>query len=532
MKYPIDRTLNFARTAIGALLCAASLLLPSAAAAEPLRIAMGGEPETMDPHRYNLRLEETLLNDLFLGLTTFTAQGEIVPGSAERWTTSEDGLTWTFFLRKNLLWSDGAPITAHDFVYAYRRLQDPKTAASLAYFMHMVKNAAAVNSGAKALNELGVRAVDDHTLEILLEQPYPFLLERLLYPTAYPVPQHAIEQHGDQWTKPDNWVSNGAYTLNDWVPRAHVEMHANPNFVEPVAIKSVRYLPVTNEQSAYNRYRSGELDVIGSFPIGELPDVRKERPDELRLSNLLSMIYLVFNTQATPFDDVRVRKALSIAIDQSIITDKVLKTGSEPALSFVPAAIDDYQGFRLPHADLTLKDRISQARELLSEAGYPDGFAITLRHVSNLENKKVNLAIAGMWRAIGVDVKLQQADLRTHFGDLRQGDFNVAWAGWVGENNAEHYLSLLQSDIGSVNYGQFSHQTFDALMAQVRNEKDRMLRNQLLGSAEEVATHFYPVVPLYSTAIRRLVNPALQGWHENDRDMHPSRYLSWQATIQ
>ncbi len=532
MKYSIDRTVNFARTNLAALLCLASLLLPIAAAAQPLRIAMGGEPETMDPHRYNLRLEETLLNDLFLGLTTFTAQGKIVPGTAERWTTSDDGLTWTFFLRKGLLWSDGTPITAQDFVYAYRRLQDPKTAASLAYFMHMVKNAAAVNSGAMAVNELGVRAVDDHTLEIRLEQPYPFLLERLLYPTAYPVPQHAIERHGDQWTKPGNWVSNGAYTLNDWVPRSHVEMRANPNFVEPVAIASIRYLPVTNEQSAYNRYRSGELDVIGSFPIGELPDVRKERPNELRLSNLLSMLYLVFNTRVAPFDDVRVRKALSIAVDQSIITDKVLKTGSEPAFSFVPDAIDNYEGFILPHADLTMSERVGRARELLSEAGYPDGFDMTLRHVSNLENKKVNLAIAGMWRAIGLNVQLQQADLRTHFGDLRQGNFSVAWAGWVGENNAEHYLSLLQSDIGSVNYGQFSNPTFDALMAQVRNEKDKKLRNRLLGSAEEVAAHFYPVVPLYSTAVRRLVHPALKGWHENGRDMHPSRYLSWRAPIQ
>ena len=529
MKYRIHRTLPFALSAI---LCVASMLMPASGAAERLRIAMGGEPETMDPHRYNLRLEETLLNELFMGLTTFNAQGEIVPGAAEAWSTSDDGLTWTFLLKKNLLWSDGVPITAHDFVYAYQRLQDPSTAASLAYFMHMVKNAAQVNAGTKPMVELGVRAVDDHTLELALEQPYPFLLERLLYPTAFPVPRHAIERHGDQWTKPDHWVSNGAYTLSDWVPRSHIELHANPNFSDRVSIDTLRYLPVTNEQSAYNRYRSGELDVIGSFPIGELSDVRQERPDELRLSNLLSMLYLVFNTQKPPFDDVRVRKALSLAIDQAIITDKILKSGSEPAFSFAPAAIVDYQPFRLPHADVDTTERITAARNLLREAGFANGFEVTLRHVGDLENKKVNLAVAGMWRALGLKVKLQQADLRTHFGDLRQGDFSVAWAGWVGENNAEHYLSLLRSDIGNVNYGQFRNDTFDALMAQVRTEKDRTLRNQLLRSAEEVATHFYPVVPLYSTAVRRLVHPDLLGWHENGRDMHPSRYLSWQDANQ
>ena len=499
-----------------------------ATAQEALRLALPGEPETLDPHRYNLRLEETLLNELFLGLTTFDAHGRIVPGAALSWTTSDDGLVWTFNLDRNLFWSDGKALNAHDFVYAFRRLQDPSTAASLAYFMYMLKNAAAINAGDMPPETLGATATDDFTLTLTLDKPYPFLLERLLYPTAYPVPRHIIETHGELWTKPKNWVSNGAYVLSDWLPRAHIDMSQNEHFTNPGSIKHLRYIPVTSEQTAYNRFRSGELHAIGSFPIGELEELRQERPEELRISNLLSMIYIVFNTERPPFNDVLVRQALSLAIDQTIITDKVLKTGSLPAYSFAPALIGDYQSFEVPHKETPFTDRQKEARQLLAQAGFESGLEVTLRHVNGIENKKVNLAISGMWKAIGVKVKLQQADLRGHFADLRQGSFDVAWAGWVGENNAEHYLSLLQSDIGNVNYGRFKNQTFDDVMAQVQLAKDVQSRNALLRTAEEIATHFYPVVPLYTTAVRSLVRNNITGWFDNGRDMHQARYLSWQ----
>ncbi len=502
---------------------------PHAHAAAQLHIGNTGEPQTLDPHRYNLRLEETLLNDLFMGLTTFSARGEIVPGAAQSWDTSDDGLTWQFYLRPDLAWSDGAPLTAHDFVYAYRRLQAPETAASLAYFMYMLKNAAAINRGEMPVTELGVSAVDDHTLVLTLERPYPYLLERLLYPTAYPVPKHVIERHGDAWVKPANWVSNGAYTLTEWQPQAHVEFRVNPHFVSEPAIDTVRYHAVATEQSAYNRYRSGELHAISAFPIGELDKVRAGTPDALRLSGLLSMMYLVFNTGHRPLDDVRVREALALAIDQRVLTDKVLRSGYTPAFSFTPTLLDDYEGVPQPHAMMPMPERLTKARALLQAAGFnaDNPLELTLRHVTGSEQKKVNLAITGMWRRIGVRTELHQSELRNHFGDLRQGDFEVAWAGWVGENNAEHYLGLLHSETGDVNYGRFSSAEYDALMAEAQRTADADARNALLQEAEAVAASLYPVVPLYSTAVRRLVHPDLQGWHDNPRDVHQVRYLSW-----
>lgn len=508
------------------------MLAPTVVATETpeLIIANAGEPETLDPHRYNLRLEETLLNDLFMGLTTFNAAGEIVPGAALHWTTSTDGLIWTFQLHPELRWSDGKPLVAADFVYAYRRLQDPSTAASLAYFMHMLKNAAAINRGEMPPETLGVTAPDPHTLVLELEKPYPFLLERLLYPTAYPVPAHVIEQVGDDWIKPAHWVSNGAYTLKDWKPQAYIDLVANPQFISPPMIRTARYVPVVNEQSAFNRFRNGELHVIPSFPVGNLAELQAQQAPELRLSPLLSMFYLVFQVNTPPFDQVAVRQALALAIDQRILTDKVMRNGATPAFSFTPAMIKGYQGFELPHADKAMDARVQQAIALLAQAGFDrkNPLTVKLRHVNNLENKKINLAISGMWRRIGVRTSLQQSDVRSHFADLRQGKFEAAWAGWVGENNAEHYLGLLQSDIGNVNYGRFANRTYDALMRHAQNEADLAGRNQLLAQAEEVAAHFYPVVPLYSSAVRRLVHPHLQGWQENARDMHQLRYLVWQ----
>ncbi len=494
-----------------------------------LHIGNAGEPETLDPHRYNLRLEETLLNDLFMGLTTFDAQGRLVPGAARSWGTSDDGLTWTFHLRDDLSWSDGQPLTADDFVYAFRRLQDPATAASLAYFMYMLDNAPDVNAGRAPLTALGVSSDGPHTLILKLSRPYPYLLERLLYPTAFPVPRHAIEEHGDLWIKPENWVSNGAYVLADWQPQAHVHLRANPHFHTEVAISEVQYHPVVNEQGGYNRFRNGELHAIGSFPVGELDHVREQYPDELRMSDLLSMMYLVFNTSAPPFDDVRIREALSRAIDQRVLTDKVLRSGNKPAFSFAPALIDSYNAVELAHASEPFPDRIERARSLMQEAGYgaDKPLNITLRHVAGLEGKKVNLAIAGMWKQIGVNTQLHQADLRNHFADLRQGNFEVAWAGWVGENNAEHYLTLLQSDIGNVNYGRFALNEYDRLIDQAQSEASLEKRNQLLNAAESVVVHHHAVVPLYTTAVRRLVSSDIEGWYENPRDMHQVRYLSW-----
>ncbi|MCB1686242.1 MAG: peptide ABC transporter substrate-binding protein [Pseudomonadales bacterium] len=507
-----------------------TLICGPLAAAEELRIGNPGEPQTLDPHRYNLRLEETLLTDLFLGLTSFDARGQITAGAAASWSVSDDGLRWTFQLRSDLRWSDGKPLNAHDFVYSFRRLLDPATAASLAYFMYPLKNAAAVNGGRLPPDALGVSAPEPHTLVLDLEQPYPYLPERLLYPTAFPVPGHVIEKRGDDWVKAENWVSNGAYVLDEWRPQAHVRMKANPHFHESVAIPAVSYLPFASEQAAYNRYRSGEVHAIGAFPAEELDFAARELGDQLRLSPLLSIVYLVYNTTRPPFADARVREALTLVIDSTLLTDRVQRSGNRASLSFVPALVADYEPVPVPHATLDPPQRLDRARRLLADAGFgPDRpLQVTLRHVSNAEAKRTNLAIAAFWKQLGVDARLHQSELKVHFSDLRQGDFDVAQAGWFGENNAEHYLGLLVSDTGNVNYGRYASPGYDSIMSRARALATLPERNAALREAESFAIAEYPVAPLWTVTVRRLVSRDLAGWHENARDVHPVRFLSWQ----
>jgi oligopeptide transport system substrate-binding protein len=500
---------------------------------QTLRLGNAGEPETLDPHRYNLRLEETILTDLFLGLTTFDAQARIVPGAAERWRVSDDGLTWTFELRDGLRWSDGVPLTADDFVYAYRRLLAPETAASLAYFMYPLRNAEAVNAGRLPPTALGASAPDPATLVLTLEKPYPYLPERLLYPTGYPVPKHVLERVGDDWVKPQHWVSNGAYRLEDWQPQAAVTLVRNPHFAAAglprPAIERVVYLPLANEQAAYNRYRAGEVHAISTFPSGELPKVRASLPEHLRLSPLLSIMYLVFNTRQPPFDDARVREALALAVARDTLTDKVQRAGNVPSPSFVPAMVSHYRPVPEPWADKPAAARLERARSLLADAGFgpANPLAITLRYVSSTEAKRGNLAIAAFWKELGVETRLHQSELKVHFSDLRQGNFEVAMAGWFGESNPEHYLGLWKSATGDVNYGGYANVQFDQQMALAAEEANLEHRNALLREAEAIGIRDYPAVPLYAVMVRRLVDPSLGGWHDNPRDAHPVRFLHW-----
>jgi oligopeptide transport system substrate-binding protein len=516
------------------LLAALCIALPSAAADAPRVLHLGndGEPETLDPHRYNLRLEETLLNDLFTGLTTFDAEGRPAPGCAESWTVSADGLLWTFKLRPGLLWSDGTPLTAADFVYAFRRLLDPKTAASLAYFLYPIQNAEAVNTGTLPPESLAVAAPDPQTIEIRLVAPFPFFAERLMYPTGFPVPRHAIERFGDGWTKAGTLVSNGAFTLVEWKPQAHVRLARNPRFfaASSVALDEVVYHAGGDASTSYNRFRTGELDAVNGFPGSELPWVKANLATQLRLSPLLSIVYLVFNTTAPPFADVRVREALALAVERELLTERVLRTGDVPSQSFVPALIAGYTPVAMPGTGTPRADRLVHARELLAAAGYDESrpLNVTLRYISGADTKKVFVAIAALWNEIGVQARLHQAELKVHFADLRQANFEVAQAGWFGESHPEHYLGLLESGTGNVNYGRFADAEFDRRMAHAKTLADRTARLAALREAEAYVAERFPVVPLYSVMVRSLVAPRVAGWIPNARNVHPARFLSIQ----
>ena len=499
-------------------------ILACTGGAAELRIGNGGEPLTLDPHRYNLNIEEKILADLFEGLTAHDARGQIVPGAAESWTTSADGLVWTFKLRPDGRWSDGERVTARDFAFAVKRLLDPRTAASLAFFLYAIDGAAEANAGEAPLDAVQVAALDDATLEIRLAKPFPFLAERLIYPTGFPVPKHVVERHGDDWVKPGNMVTNGAFTLADWQPQGFVRVEKNPHFraAQDVALDAVVYFPTADRNAAYNRYRNGELDIIGDFPPGEIDWLNREMPDHLHIAPLLSIMYLVFNVTAPPFDDARVRQALALAIDRELITGRVLQSAEVPSPSFVPPMVAGYES-----AARAAPAEGERAKALLAEAGYGEDnpLAVTLRYIAGADNKKVHVAIAAMWKAVGVEATLHHAELNAHFAALRQGEFEVAQAGWFGENNPEHYLELLTSAAGDVNYGRFADPATDALMGRAKETVALAARLELLKETEVAGLALNPVVPLYAVTIRSLVHPRVTGWHPNPRNVHPARYL-------
>ncbi|MCY4094482.1 MAG: peptide ABC transporter substrate-binding protein [Gammaproteobacteria bacterium] len=491
-----------------------------------LTIGNSAEPGTLDPHRYFANAEEHILKDLFLGLTTMGPRGEILPGLATSWKTSEDGLQWRFELNPDATWSDSQPLTAKDFVYGLRRHQDPQTASPLAHFLYCIKNAESINRGHLAPDQLGVSIEDEHTLVIDLEQPFPFLLERLLYPIAYPIPEHTVKKHGDAWVKAENWVSNGPYVLNEWRPREYVELRRNAHFIfaHEAIIGTVRYYPFQEPATAYNRFVAGDMDIVHGYPHTLVSRVLQERPNEVQNAPLQSIMYLVINTREKPFDDARVRAALAAAISRNRITDQVLAAGEIPSETLSPPLVSGQMSHG-PDAESSVERAIA----LLTEAGFDESqpLGVTLRYISGAENKRVYVAIAAMWKDAGINTTLHHTNLATHFSDLQNGDFEVAQAGWFGENNPEHYIELLWSKIGPANYGRYQSAKFDALFEEARKTADLQSRLEMLTSAEEIALEDFPVIPLYVTMTLNLVKTHVGGWQRNGRNLHPVRFMHW-----
>jgi oligopeptide transport system substrate-binding protein len=305
----------------------------------------GAEPGTLDPVLAGGNWEDNIIGDMLVGLMTYDAHARPIPGMAVSWTTSPDGLTWTFKLR-HAQWSDGTPVTAHDFVFAWRRILDPKTAASYAYFLYLFKNAKAVNEGKLPPGALGVTALDDHTLRVTLAHPAPYLLQMLTHMTLYPEPRHVVLAKGSAWTRPGNYVSNGPYILKEWKPNDHITLVKNPKFYDAahVRVTKVIYYPTTDANAGLRRLRAGELDTQDGIPAEKILWLRAHMPQLLHPVPQLTLEFIVANQSRKPFDDARVRKALNVAIDRDVITAKITRMGEIPAYHIVPPGTANYPG--------------------------------------------------------------------------------------------------------------------------------------------------------------------------------------------
>ncbi len=491
-----------------------------------------GEPSSLDPHRIAGTWESSIARDLYLGLMTDAADATPIYGAAESHTVSEDGLTYTFTMRDGHTWSDGTPVTAQDFVYSWRRILNPETAAEYASLMYVLKNGLGINTQGEPLDTLGARAIDDRTLEVTLEYPAPYFLQLLTHQAAYPVPPHVVEAEGDGWITSEAATTNGAYVIDEWRPNDFVRLKKNERFydAENVAIDTVIFYPTDDRPAAVRRFRAGELDMNDDFPSQNYERLKELLPGEVLVTEfMLSNCYFI-NVEQEPFNNPDIRLAMGMAIDRNVLTDDILRTGQTPSYAFVPPSIMNYpHTAQAPFKDQPMEERIAQARAMMEEAGFSEETPLrfTLRYREGVDNRRVAIAIAGMWRQIHINAELLNTEAKTHYNDLRSGNYVVADGGWVADyNDATNYLFLLETDTGFLNYANYSNPDFDRMMKEARNMVDVEARGALLAEAEQLMLNEMPVIPTLIGTRRHLVGAHVKGFVDNPEDKHPTRFLS------
>jgi oligopeptide transport system substrate-binding protein len=505
-----------------------------------LRRGNAAEPQTLDQHHTSIDIERNILKDLYEGLTVFDAAGKITPGAAESWTASADGLVYTFKIRANAKWSDGSPVTADDFVYSFRRVEDPKTAAGYANILYPIKNAQKINSAKPeapvSVDTLGVKAIDAKTLEITLEQPTPYLTQLLAHQTALPVNKASIDKNGANFVKPGTMVSNGAFTLTEQVSNDHITVSKNANYWDAANVKidKVIFYPTNDAAAAVRRFQAGELDLNYNFPADQRDFLKTSLgADQVKVAPYLSTYYYVFDARTPPLNDANVRLALSMAIDRDFLSEKIYANTQLPLYSFVPPGMESYTAAQPDWAKLSQLDREDKAKALLKAAGYGVGgkpLTLEIRYNTNVNHQKVATAIADMWKGLGATVTLLNNDTAAHYDYLRQGNsFTVARAGWGADYaDPENFLTLALSTNKDFNYGHYSNPKFDDMIKKSYAERNVDARMKLLQDAEQLLMNDTAVVPLMNTASLWLVSRKVKGFVDNAQNDHMSRYMSIQ----
>jgi oligopeptide transport system substrate-binding protein len=492
----------------------------------------GEEPESLDPHLAQGVPASRILRDLFEGLTAESAQGDLIPGAALRWNISRDARTYTFYLRRDLTWSNGEPLTAGDFVYSLQRALNPETASSAARTLLPIQNAREVLAGELPVEELGISLLDEFSMQITLTGPTPYFLGLLASPVAYPVNRKNLEEYGDQFAKPDQLVSNGAYMLKGWSPRVSIELQKNPRFreAELTLVERVYYIPTEDRSAEVKQFRAGELDWTNEVPSNQFKWLQRHYSDELVISPWMGSYFFGFNLTQEPFiDNPSLRMALILAIDRQIITDKVTQFGEMPSFALVPPGIDGYVPFSPEYADWAQEERDHEARRLYEQAGYSQDMPlrIEIRYNTSDNDKKIALAIASMWKQVlGVHATLVNEEFRVFLQNREQKVITQVFrAGWISDYNDPYsFLELFRTGHGRNDYG-YSNSTFDALLDEAGAERVRARRERLMFEAERVLMTDHVIIPIFTYVTKRLVSPHLKGWHNNVMDHHPTRNM-------
>ncbi|HRQ63643.1 MAG TPA: peptide ABC transporter substrate-binding protein [Xanthomonadaceae bacterium] len=488
-------------------------------------------PEGLDPHRTEGVATSHIQRDLFEGLTTEAPDGSIVPGAAKSWTISADGLNYTFRLRPDARWSNGDPVTADDWVFSLRRSVDPATGSRYSLILAPIRHAEDVIARRLPPESLAVRATDPLTLEIELKAATPYFLGLLAHNAAYPVhPPSAIAQ-GDAHGRAETLVSNGPYKASELVVGSHTKLVRNPYFhdAENVHIEAVYFYPIENLSAELSRYRADQLDWTYELPSAQLGWLKRQLGDELRVAPYLGIYYFGFNTTRPPLDDLRVRRALAMAIERDLITERLMGMRGTATYGFVPPGIPGYRPQRPEWAAWSQAERDDEARRLLAEAGYgPDNpLEVEIRYNTHEDHKRLSLAISWMWRSkLGVRTRLLNEEFRVFLANRRQRMVTQVYrAGWIGDYLDPYTFLEINRSESAQNDAGWSNARYDALLARAAREPDAEARFRLLEEAEALMLDEAPHATIYGYTSKRLVKPWVKGWQPNPLDHHPTRWM-------
>lgn len=526
------RRRHFLQAGIGALAAVPmpSVLAQAVAPGGRLRRAVASEITSLDPHRPTGSLTGELGPELFSGLTRQDRAGQLVAGAATSWTPSADGLRWTFKLRPEMRWSDGRAVSAADVVFSLRRMLAPETAAREAERLLAIRNAREIQRASLAPDRLGVVASSGDAITFELERPdvgLPWALS-----TAYLVPPHIVSARGRNWAKPEHLVTNGPYYVEAWAPGAKVvNLRRNRHFFDAgrVAIERVDWLTGYDDATRLRLFRLGESDIASIEDASTLAIARRELGRQLRSSPESAVGWIGVHTQRAPLDDARLRRALSLAIDRRVLAERVRGLGETPSDSALPPGLPDYPVAALPdYAAWPMRQRVAVARELVQSLRSPAGGVrrLTIGYPASPTLRKVFLAIAAMWKAIGIDTELRPLDGRAYTAALLKGEFDVfSYSTFALVPTAGVFLDRFASD-SPVNVCFFRSREFDAALRSAQRQLTTEARARDYARAEALLLRELPILPLYRGVSNRLVAARVRGWTDHPGHAHPSDFLS------
>ncbi|MGA8941882.1 MAG: peptide ABC transporter substrate-binding protein [Thermoactinomyces sp.] len=481
-----------------------------------LNLNITGEPTSLDPAQAFDEDSMDITNNLFVGLMRLDDRHQPQPALADKVEISEDGLTYTFHL-KQTKWSNGQPLTAHDFEYAWKRVLDPDLAAKPAFLLYFIQGAEAYNQGKVSSDQVGIKASDDYTLQVKLAKPTPAFLELVAYPVFAPVSREALEQDPDMFHDAKNYVSNGAFKLAEWKHDNYVKLTKNEHFYkkDQAGLDEIRFSIITDNKTVYQLYQTKKLDVVGksSIPADLLTSLMAEGKVKVLPGSGLS--FFRFNVRQEPFTNKKIRKAFALAIDRKLIVEQIVGSGEEPAYAFVAPSVPG--NFRQEGGNFIKDGQYEQAKQLLAEGMAEEGWQklppVTLMYSNATDkNKKIAEAVQEMIRKhLGVKIQLQAKEKKVYYADQENIRFVMSTSSFLADyNDAYNYLESFQTD-HPMNRTNWSNEQYDLLLQKAAQASDTALRDQYLHQAEEILFEEMPVFPLYYYNTAFIEQPGIEG---------------------